>query len=387
MWELRGKDTEFFFGNVYLSDKEVWKPFYITKADLSKHMTVVGSPSHGKSNAIRFLLEDICMKSVAIEDSLRFTIFCKKDEYAYLQKHKNVLYLKAGQNFAIDLFDTRDKSPEEFFLYLNKVINSFLRSSLAKDEDQLSISMETVFESIYLKVFKTGKDKNWKEFETIFNKEMNSTKSPDDLRTYEALKKRLRLIWSNPCFTIKNGLSLVDVLSYNSVVSISNLNSAEGRAFTDFLLLLLQDLIVEPGIVSEKRIANQLFVFEDAHKFIEGSSLSDPLTELVRTNTAFGVGAIYVTTSAENTAKLTEIAGMRLWFNIGKNKPDDYNMDILRMKNVIEELTPYFAIMDCKTIRKDPFKMFWEEFEGDWVNYENYESYIDEAYVKGKLDR
>jgi len=104
---LKSRKGTIKLGNIMTKNKSKYK-FFLDISDLAQHMFVCGITGTGKSNFIQYFLLNFSKYH-----DLPFLLTEFKGEYQFLQrKIKDLLIIKPGENFSINIFDPEGADPE-----------------------------------------------------------------------------------------------------------------------------------------------------------------------------------------------------------------------------------------------------------------------------------
>jgi hypothetical protein len=271
----RAKQGQIEMGRIKFLNKKKHK-FKLLISDLERHMFICGSTGSGKTNFHqRFLIQLDSILNVPF-------LLCEfKGEYTFLQKKmKNVLVLKPGFNFFINIFDPEGTNPK---VHAERLFQAF-RSGMKFEDKEFTPQMESVFVDILGQMCKDEKNRNWDAF-TRLSKNYFSRRSPllnkADTRggwTIEqsiyAIQNRIRRYCTgtlSEIFVKKVGMKVKDIFNYKVIVDLSSVVNLGGDKidalfFLNVLLKYLYDENITRGSSNYKGIRH-ITILEDAQYF------------------------------------------------------------------------------------------------------------------------
>ena len=163
----RAKEGQLEMGRIKFGNKKKYR-FKLSVRDLERHMFICGSTGSGKTNFHqRFLTQ--------LDKTLKVPfLLCEfKGEYQFLQrKIKDLLVLKPGYNFFINIFDPEGTDPK---VHAERLFQAF-RSGMKFEDKEFSPQMERVFVDILVQMCMNEEERNWEAF-TRLSKDYFSTNS------------------------------------------------------------------------------------------------------------------------------------------------------------------------------------------------------------------
>jgi len=183
--------------------------FFLNMSDLAPHMFVCGITGTGKSNLIQHFLLNF-----GKHHDLPFLLTEFKGEYQFLQKRiKNLLILKPGENFSINIFDPEGADPE---VHAERVFQIFESGGLLEGVEY-SPQMERVFVDILNEVCPEEKSRNWEEFFSISEKYYVEHKDLMFQKSVLAIQNRIRryaLGTLKHIFVKKTGMNVKEIFNH-----------------------------------------------------------------------------------------------------------------------------------------------------------------------------
>ncbi|MHA1724930.1 MAG: helicase HerA domain-containing protein [Promethearchaeota archaeon] len=133
--------------------------YYLNIDDLTQHVFVCGITGSGKSNFVQhFLLE------FTRHYDIPFLLTEFKEEYLFLQEKINdLLILRPGGNFSINIFDPEGTNPR---IHEERIFQIFQSGGMFEDIEY-SPQMERMFIQILYNACSKEKNRNWNQFQII----------------------------------------------------------------------------------------------------------------------------------------------------------------------------------------------------------------------------
>ncbi|MHA1341406.1 MAG: hypothetical protein ACTSRZ_15815 [Promethearchaeota archaeon] len=253
MEEIKRKNRKGGFGkskhDIYLG-KILSNPkidnYYLSEEDLQMHVLIHGKSGQGKTTALKSLIYNI--KKKFKEQNFLYIAF-KDDANDLMYYLPNVLVLKPGENFSINIFNPRYVDP---FIYANKLVDMITSSQEFVTHDEFSPQMEKILFDIFLSVIMDNKRRNWDGFdyycEQFINNSKNKSKNLE--LSIVAVQNRLR--------RLKNG-GLKHVFGEDSLLSLSDIMNM------DIILDLSSILRLGGGLKDQIFFGNMIFHFILTH--------------------------------------------------------------------------------------------------------------------------
>ncbi|MEE9378531.1 MAG: DUF87 domain-containing protein [Candidatus Lokiarchaeia archaeon] len=271
----KAKRGQIDLGRIKFRNKKKYK-FKLSISDLERHMFICGSTGSGKTNFHqRFLIRLDNILNVPF-------LLCEfKGEYTFLQKKiKDVLLLKPGNNFFINIFDPEDTDPK---VHAERLFQAF-RSGMKFEDKEFSPQMERVFVDILVQMCKNEKNRNWEAFKRLSKEYLSKNSSifnGADTRggwTIEqsifAIENRIRRYCTgtlSEIFVKKIGMKVKDIFNYKVIVDLSSILNLGGDKidalfFLNMLLKYLYDENIERGSKNYRGIKH-ITILEDSQYF------------------------------------------------------------------------------------------------------------------------
>jgi len=254
-------------GKVMHKDKKKHN-FYLSIMGLEAHMFVCGITGTGKSNFIQsFLLNFVKQYEIP------FLITEFKGEYHFLQNRiKDLLIIKPGENFAINIFDPEGANPE---VHAERVFQIFESGGLLEGVEY-SPQMKRVFVDILNEVCKKEEKRNWESFYDISEHYLSENKGKLSFleQSIVAIQNQIRrysIGTLKHIFVEKSGLNVKDLFKHKVVLDLSSIIRLGGEKedalfFLNMIMKYLWDKNISSGSRDYKGIKH-ITVIEDAQYF------------------------------------------------------------------------------------------------------------------------
>ena len=271
----RAKQGEIEMGRIKFKNKKKYK-FKLSISDLERHMFICGSTGSGKTNFHqRFLIRLDNILNVPF-------LLCEfKGEYSFLQKKmKDVLILKPGHNFFINIFNPEGADPK---VHAERLFQAF-RSGMKFEDKEFTPQMERVFVDILVQMCKYEKSRNWEAFKRLSKEYLSNNSSifncVDTRASWSieqsifAIENRIRRYCTgtlSEIFVKKIGMKVKDIFNYKVIVDLSSIINLGGDKidalfFLNMLLKYLYDENIERGSKNYRGIKH-ITILEDSQYF------------------------------------------------------------------------------------------------------------------------
>jgi len=131
--------------------------FFLSLKDLEKHMFICGATGTGKTNFLQHFLVNFTKRY-----NMPFMLVEFKGEYHFLQrKIENLLILKPGENFSINIFNPEGALPE---VHAERIFDILKSGKFLDESAEFSPQMEKVLVEILTKVCKNKEFRSWEGF-------------------------------------------------------------------------------------------------------------------------------------------------------------------------------------------------------------------------------
>ena len=204
-------------GNILYESKSKHS-FYIDMDDLAQHVFICGVTGSGKSNFLQNLLINFISKY-----DIDFLLSEFKGEYHFLQnKIKDLLIIKPGENFSINIFDPEGSNPH---VHAERVFQIFESGGLLEGIEY-SPQMERVFVDILKIACSKVENRNWESFHEISEQYYLNAKDLTFKKSIIAIENRIRryLIGSlKDIFVQKNKLKVRELFNHKVLLDLSSI--------------------------------------------------------------------------------------------------------------------------------------------------------------------
>ena len=262
---LKSRKGTIKLGKIFSKNKLKYK-FFLNISDLAQHMFVCGITGTGKSNFIQYVLLNF-----AQNHKLPFLLTEFKGEYQFLQrKIKDLLIIKPGENFSINIFDPEGADPE---VHAERVFQIFESGGLLEGVEY-SPQMERVFVDILNDVCPKGENRNWEAFKQISEKYGAENSDLMYKKSVTAVQNRIRrysLGTLKNIFVKKSGLEVKELFNYKVLLDLSSIIRLGGEKedalfFLNMILKYLWDKNIGVGSKNYEGIKH-ITIIEDAQYF------------------------------------------------------------------------------------------------------------------------
>ena len=234
--------------------------------DLTQHMFICGTTGTGKSNFLQHLLLNFTKNY-----DIPFLLSEFKGEYHFLQKKiKNLLILKPGENFSINIFDPEGADP---LIHAERVFKIFESGGLLENVDY-SPQMEKVFIDILNEICPKKENRSWDKFFSEFEKYYAQQEDFTMKKSVQAIRNRIRrysISTLKNIFDKKTGLNVKELFNHRVLLDLSSIIRKGGEKedalfFLNMILKYLWDKNIETGSKNYEGIKH-ITIIEDAQYF------------------------------------------------------------------------------------------------------------------------
>ncbi len=322
--------------------------FFLSINDLERHMFVCGATGSGKSNFIQNFLLNFNKKY-----KIPILLVEFKGEYQYLQDViEDLLIIKPGENFSINIFDPEGSNPE---IHAERIFDILKSGQFLDDESDYSPQMEKVLIEILKFACKNENHQNWDDF---FNQckiylENQKDKIPFLHQTITSITNRIRRFSLGPLrviFGTKHDLKIKDLFTRNILFDLSSIIKLGGEKvdalfFLNMVLKYLWDHNLERGSKDYKSIRH-ITIIEDAQYFVpksvtKQSKLSTYLEDIALLLRGTGECLISIATRPQISDEILANCGVLVTF---KNHMQKQLM--CELLNLEEEHKDYLSILE-----------------------------------------
>lgn len=243
--------------------------FYLSLDDLEKHMFVCGSTGTGKSNFVQNFL--IQLKK---NHDIPFLLVEFKGEYIFLQKEiNNLLVLKPGENFSLNIFNPEGTNPE---IHAERIFDILKSGQFLDNTAEYSPQMQKVLIDILTEVCKDGQYRNWNGFYRKCTEYMKKERNHIPMlgQTLISIRNRIRRFSVGPLkaiFSTNTTMKVGELFHMNILVDLSSIIRLGGEKedalfFLNMILKYLWDKNLTRGGKNHNGIKH-ITVIEDAQYF------------------------------------------------------------------------------------------------------------------------
>ncbi len=253
-------------GKVVYKDKAKHNLF-LKIEDLECHMFVCGSTGSGKSN----FLQKFLLNFSKVYGDIPFLLTEFKGEYQYLQKKiKDLLILKPGENFGINIFNPEGTDPR---IHSERVFEIFESGGLLEGVEY-SAQMERCFIDILNKVCPKPEYRNWEKFYELSNNYSSENRDSTFGKSVIAIQNRIRRFSIGSLkkiFVHNTGLSVKEIFNHRILLDLSSIIHLGGEKqdalfFLNMILKYMWDRNLERGSKNYTGIKH-ITIIEDAQYF------------------------------------------------------------------------------------------------------------------------
>ena len=368
-WKIKGTIK---LGRILVKDKLKSK-FYLSLDDLTQHMFITGITGSGKSNFLQSFLLELTKK----HNEIPFLLTEFKGEYYHLQTQiKDMLILKPGENFNINIFDPEGSNPS---IHAERVFKIFESGGLLENIEY-SPQMEKVFIDILKAIIKNPKLRNWGSFETASREVLKESKDPFLKNSITAVQNRIRRYYtgslkrifkSNSIYKVKDLFEHKVLLDLHSIIDLGG-EKEDALFFLNMILKYLWDKNIEKGSRDYKGIQH-ITIIEDAQYYApqelsSKTKLTSYLEDIALLLRGTGECLITLATRPNISKEILNNAGVLVCFQIHMHK--ELMQELLNLRegqlNYLSELQKGQCIVRVNSIEK-PFLLQNRYIERYWL--------------------
>ena len=321
--------------------------YFLNIEDLSHHMFVCGATGTGKTNFLQNFLINF-----SIQYKIPFFLVEFKGEYHHLQEHiKDLVILKPGEDFSINIFDPEGSNPE---IHAERIFD-ILKSGKFLDSNEFSPQMEKVLVEILVKICQNEKFRCWSSFEQacVDYLKDNKSKIPMLSQTLISVKNRIRRFSKGPLRAMFEGNQRIDVkelFNRNILLDLSSIIRLGGEKedalfFLNMILKYLWDINLTRG-ARDFRGIKHVTIVEDAQYFAsknysDQTKLSSYLEDIALLQRGTGECLITLATRPEISEEILANCGVLVVF---KNHME--REFLCRLLNLDVENEKYLSILE-----------------------------------------
>ena len=349
--------------------------FNLNIEDLAQHMFVCGTTGTGKSNFLQHFLLDFTKKY-----DIPFLLTEFKGEYQFLQKKiDNLLILKPGENFSINIFDPEGGDP---YIHAERVFKIFESGGLLENVDY-SPQMEKVFIDILYEICPKEENRSWDKFFSEFDKYYAKQEDFTMKKSVQAIRNRIRrysVSTLKNIFDKKSGLNVKELFNHRVLLDLSSIIRKGGEKedalfFLNMVLKYLWDKNIETGSKNYEGIKH-VTIIEDAQYFApqelsSRTKLTSYIEDIALLLRGTGECLISLATRPNISREILANCGVLVTFQIHMQK--DLMQELLNLKDWQKEYLSMLKRGQClirvNSIEK-PFAMATEHVKRSWLSDE-----------------
>jgi len=255
-------------GRVMKRDHKKHK-FFLSLKDLEKHMFICGATGTGKTTFLQYLLMNFTK-----HHEIPFMLVEFKGEYHFLQrKIENLLIIRPGENFSINIFNPGNISPE---VHAERVFDILKSGKFLDENAEFSPQMEKVLVEILTKVCGNKQFQSWKGFYDYCKGYAKNKKDeiPMLSQTLISITNRIRrfsLGSLKALFDTDHKIKIENIFERNILIDLSSIIRLGGEKedalfFLNMLLKYLWDKNLTRGAFNFKGIKH-VTIIEDTQYF------------------------------------------------------------------------------------------------------------------------
>ena len=243
--------------------------FFLSLKDLEKHVFICGSTGTGKTTFLQSFLVNFTKHY-----KIPFMLVEFKGEYHFLQrKIENLLIIRPGENFSINIFNPGSALPE---VHAERIFDILKSGKFLDENAEFSPQMEKVLVEILTKVCRNKKFQSWKGFYEYCKDYAKNKKNeiPMLSQTIISITNRIRrfsLGSLKALFDTDHELKIKNIFERNILIDLSSIIRLGGEKedalfFLNMLLKYLWDKNLTRGAFNFKGIKHVTIV-EDTQYF------------------------------------------------------------------------------------------------------------------------
>ncbi len=371
----KSRKGEIKLGKILHKNKKKYD-FYLSMGDLEGHMFVTGTTGSGKSTLLQYFLLNFTKNY-----DIPFLLAEFKGEYHFLQeKIKDMLIIKAGENFSINIFDPEGGDPE---IHAERVYEIFESGGLLEGVEY-SPQMERVFVDILNKICPKPEYRNWESFKVLSSQYLTENRQIKFVeQSVVAIQNRIRrysLGTLKDIFVKKAGFDVKELFDYNVILDLSSIIRLGGEKedalfFLNMILKYLWDRNIAAGSKDYKGIRH-ITIIEDAQYFApEELSQRTKLTSYIEDITLLlrGTGECLITVATRPKISKEILANCGVFVSFQNHMQKDLMQELLNLrenqKEYLSMLQRGQCIVRVNSIEK-PFVLQSSYVERSWLTDE-----------------
>jgi len=358
-----------------IDNNKVKHKFNLNIEDLAQHMFICGTTGTGKSNFLQQFLLNFTKKY-----DIPFLLTEFKGEYHFLQeKIDNLLILKPGENFSINIFDPEGADPH---IHAERVFKIFESGGLLENVDY-SPQMEKVFIDILYRICPKEENRSWDRFFSEFDKYYAKQEDFTMKKSVQAIRNRIRrysVSTLKNIFDKKSGLNVKELFNHRVLLDLSSIIRKGGEKedalfFLNMVLKYLWDKNIETGSKNYEGIKH-ITIIEDAQYFVpqelsSRTKLTSYIEDIALLLRGTGECLISLATRPNISREILANCGVLVSFQVHMQK--DLMQELLNLKDWQKEYLSMLKKGQClirvNSIEK-PFAMETEHIKRSWLSNE-----------------
>ncbi len=331
-----------------LKGKKKRYKFFLSLKDLEKHVFVCGATGTGKSNFIQNFLINFAKRY-----HIPFLLVEFKGEYHFLQrKIENLLIIRPGDNFSINIFNPEGVMPE---VHAERVFDILKSGRFLDDNSEFSPQMQKVLVEVITEVCKNKEFQSWEGFykicEAYSNKHEN--KIPMLSQTLISIKNRIRrfsLGSLKALFDTDHKIKTKGLFNTNILIDLSSIirlggEKSDALFFLNMVLKYLWDKNITRGAYNFKGIKH-ITIVEDAQYFapkdlMKQTKLSTYLEDIALLQRGTGECLISIATHPDISQEILANCGALICFKTHMQR--EFLCELL---NLNSEKQDYLSILE-----------------------------------------
>ncbi len=358
-----------------IDKNKVKHKFNLNIDDLAQHMFICGTTGTGKSNFLQQFLLNFTKKY-----DIPFLLTEFKGEYHFLQeKIDNLLILKPGENFSINIFDPEGADP---YIHAERVFKIFESGGLLENVDY-SPQMEKVFIDILYEICPKEENRSWDKFFSEFDKYYAKQEDFTMKKSVQAITNRIRrysVSTLKNIFDKKSGLNVKELFNHRVLLDLSSILRKGGEKedalfFLNMVLKYLWDKNIETGSKNYEGIKH-ITIIEDAQYFApqelsSRTKLTSYIEDIALLLRGTGECLISLATRPNISREILANCGVLVSFQVHMQK--DLMQELLNLKDWQKEYLSMLKKGQCliriNSVEK-PFAMETEHIKRSWLSNE-----------------
>jgi len=322
--------------------------FFLSLEDLEKHMFVCGSTGTGKSNFVQNFLINFKKRY-----QIPFLLVEFKGEYSFLKHHiEDLLILKPGENFSINIFNPLGSDPE---IHAERIFDILKSGQFLDESAEYSPQMQKVLVEVLTAVCKHDKYQTWEGFFKVCDHYLERQKKdiPMLAQTLISIKNRIRRFSVGPLkiiFSTNYEFDIKQLFKRNIIIDLSSIIRLGGEKedalfFLNMILKYLWDENLTSGALNYDGIKH-LTIVEDAQYFapkdlIKQSKITTYLEDIALLQRGTGECLISIATRPQVSEEILANCGILVIFKNHMEKELQ-----CKLLNLSEQNEHYLSIIE-----------------------------------------